>query len=346
MKSIKIIFTVCFLIFSNTDICSQSDLNTIINNHGLLDKKSKRSDQLKLSSEFKGYLIDRNLDSIASDIDFLENYFDNEKRNIPEFFNIISNFLMKHNDFYKSCFFIEKAVSHVIYKENIFDINQSILHLGILRKYTDDCPKIHKIYIIDSIYKLQIKIAHHLKDTSAIAFRYSSYALHLKSNNSFILGLEMLDSSEKYRKSIADVLHRKYLKFLNGRLSGDFYVQIGDDFLAYQLYNESLDLLEEINKNRQNLINQNFPKFDYFETKRSIVQLFLRLHQKKRAIDVLNDILVNTDTNLLHIGQLATLYNDLGDIYSSSVEHLDTINLALNYYNISLSYRKKMIIQI
>ena len=102
MKFIKIIFTVCFLIFSYTDICSQSDLNTIINNHGLLDKKSNRSDQLKLSSEFKGYLIDRNIDSIAIDIDFLENYFDNEKRNIPEFFNVVSNFFMKNNDFYKS----------------------------------------------------------------------------------------------------------------------------------------------------------------------------------------------------------------------------------------------------
>ena len=141
MKFIKIIFTVCFFILTNTDVCSQSDLNTIINNHGLLDKKRNGPDQLKLSSEFKGYLVDRELDSIENDIVFLENYFTNQNYNIALIFNEISNFLIAENFYQKSCLFTEKAMLYVKSGKLIFKRKDSKSHLSILSKFSEFCSE-------------------------------------------------------------------------------------------------------------------------------------------------------------------------------------------------------------
>ena len=71
----------------------------------------------------------------------------------------------------------------------------------------------------------------------------------------------------------------------------------------------------------------------------------LRYAENKKAITLIESFLEKYDTTYLGYPEMATLYNDLGDIYSNTGTKnfmlSDSIKIAIDYYKRSFVFQEK-----
>ena len=111
---------------------------------------------------------------------------------------------------------------------------------------------------------------------------------------------------------------------------------------AYILFQKALNIGEKISSENPDLRDFTFYEFN---SARLLSQLMLRYAENKKAITLIESFLEKYDTTYLGYPEMATLYNDLGDIYSNTVTKnfmlSDSIKIAIDYYKRSLYFRKK-----
>ena len=292
----------------------------------------------ELSDSFYQYLTETSYDTLVLELERKDSSHFVQILNNPLSCLSIGRYLFSNGAKEKSCYFFKRGVDLVYHKKFNEKPKLQRKQYELIYSYADCSPYFKK----DSINLRLITIAKNLKDTFKISLGFIHLARGKKAINNLDYSKKYLDSSFYYLNFLGPTVEKQILLYHHTLFNGEILLTRGDSENAYILFQKALNIGEKISSENPDLRDFTFYEFN---SARLLSQLMLRYAENKKAITLIETFLEKYDTTHLGYPEMATLYNDLGDIYSNTGTKnfmlSDSIKIAIDYYKRSLYFRKK-----
>ena len=292
----------------------------------------------ELSDSFYHYLTETSYDTLVLELERKDSSHFVQILNNPLSCLSIGRYLFSVDTKEKYCYFYQKGAD-LIYHKN-FNENPKLqsMQYDLIANFCDCIPSFSK----DSLKLRLITLAKNLKDTYKISLGFIDLARIKKATNNLDYSKKYLDSSFYYLNFLRPTVEKQILLYHYTLFKGELFLTRGDSENAYILFQKALNIGEKISSEYPDMRDFTFYEFN---SARLLSQLMLRYAENKKAITLIESFLEKYDTTYLSYPEMATLYNDLGDIYSNTGTKnfmlSDSIKIAIDYYKRSLYFRKK-----
>ena len=292
----------------------------------------------ELSDSFYQYLTETSFDTLVLELEHKDSSHFVQILNNPLQCLRIGEYLFSNGAKEKYCYFYQKGAD-LLYHKN-FNENPKLqrIQYDLITNFCDCIPPFSK----DSLKLRLITLAKNLKDTYKISLGFIDLARIKKAKNDLDYSKKYLDSSFYYLNFLGPTVEKQILLYHYTLFKGELLLTRGDSENAYILFQKALNIGEKISSENPDLGDFTFYEFN---SARLLSQLMLRYAENKKAITLIETFLEKYDTTHLGYPEMATLYNDLGDIYSNTGTKnfmlSDSIKIAIDYYKRSLYFRKK-----